>query len=126
MSKHQANRHYALLEMLRDPKPPASVADMADRLGCTQPTVWVYLKKLEGEGLVIREGTSHRTVKVTAAGQVFQPEETPINRVKTARRRQRADNFTPKGGTLQSRMDAIYRRAKEEGTLGWAQTAPRG
>ena len=86
-NQYKANRQYELLEFLRSPQPPYTVDEMADCLGCTHATAWVYLKKLENEGLITRKAKSVRSVRVTTAGRSFQaPKEVPVIR-KTANRR---------------------------------------
>lgn len=123
-NQYKANRQYELLEILRSPQPPRTIDEMADCLGCTHATAWVYLKKLENEGLITRKAKSTRSTRVTMAGRTFQaPAEVPVIR-KTARLPE--PEWKPKGGTLAGRIEEIYRRAVEENTLGWAREVTEG
>jgi DNA-binding Lrp family transcriptional regulator len=124
MSKQfKANRQYELLEILKSPQPPRTIDQMADSLGCTHATAWVYLKKLEVEGLITRKAQRVSSIQVTMAGRTFQaPTEAPVRKPP----RMPEPDWKPKGGTLASRINDIYERAKAENNLGWAVEVTEG
>jgi DNA-binding Lrp family transcriptional regulator len=119
-NQYKANRQYELLEILKSPQPPATIDEMADSLGCTHATAWVYLKKLENEGLITRKGKSTRSTRVTMAGRTFQaPTEAPVRKPP----RMPEPEWKPKGGTLASRIEAVVQKAKDAGTIMWTHEA---
>lgn len=66
-NKAETPKRYQLLMLLRE-HTGMTTTDAADRMACTEQSIWVQVKYLVNEGKLTRSGASFSTIEVTPEG----------------------------------------------------------